>query len=95
VLRRNAHLVDCYELVTAAAGPAGLEAGRAARRLGLVVSAASVTAVPEALGAVGVSMRPFQDGRDFVDALAHAELVRPRRGRRARRARSRAAGDDS
>ena len=95
VLRRHAHLVDCYELVTAAAGPAGLEAGRAARRLGLVVSAASVTAVPEALGAVGVSMRPFQDGRDFVDALAHADLVRPRRGRRARRARSRAAGDDS
>ncbi|MCC6831788.1 MAG: glycosyltransferase [Thermoleophilia bacterium] len=95
VLRDLADMVDCFELVTAAAGPAGLEAGRAARRLGIVVSAASVTAVPDALGAVGVSMRPFQDGRDFVEALAEAELVRPRRGRRARRARARTVATDT
>ncbi|MFN8121709.1 MAG: glycosyltransferase [Thermoleophilia bacterium] len=95
LLRDRADLVDCFELVTAAAGPAGLEAGRAARRLGIVVTAASVTAVPDALGAVGVSMRPFQDGRDFVEALAEAELVRPRRGRRARRARARDVAHDT
>ncbi|MFN8110794.1 MAG: glycosyltransferase [Thermoleophilia bacterium] len=91
VLRRNAALIDAYELVTATAGPAAPDVGRAAQRLGVVVSAATVTGAPESLGMVGLSMRAFIDGPGLVAALADATVIRPRRGRRARRARARAA----
>ncbi len=86
LLRTHARLVDCIELANPAGGPTQRPVLRTARQLGLVISAGSAATGPEGLGAVGVEMRPFRDGRDFVDALAESELVRPRR-RRARRAR--------
>lgn len=86
VLRTHAAAVDCRELANPAGGPAQRALVRNARELGLVVSAGSGASGPEAVGTVGVAMRPFRDGRDFIDALADGELVRPRR-RRVRRTR--------
>jgi phosphatidyl-myo-inositol alpha-mannosyltransferase len=87
VLRTHAARVDCLELASPAGGPAQRPVLRAARELGLVISAGSGAAGPAGLGAVGVEMRPFGDGRDFIEALAESELIRPRR-RRARRTRA-------
>jgi phosphatidyl-myo-inositol alpha-mannosyltransferase len=86
VLREHATAVDCRELLTGAGGPAQRAVVRNARELGVVVSAGSGAGGPDLLGTVGIAMRPFRDGRDFIDALADGEPVRPRR-RRARRAR--------
>jgi hypothetical protein len=86
LLRTHSRLVDCIELANPAGGPAQRPVLRTARQFGLVISAGSGATGPEGLGAVGVEMRPFRDGRDFVDALAESELVRPRR-RRMRRTR--------
>jgi hypothetical protein len=87
LLRAHPDRVDCLELASPAGGPAQRPVLRAARQLGLVISAGSGADGPEGLGTVGVEMRPFEDGRDFVEALAESELIRPRR-RRARRARA-------
>ncbi len=87
VLRDHAGDIDCRELASAAGGPAQRPVVRTARALGIVVSAGSGTDTPDALGTVGVALRPFRDGRDFIDALADGELVRPRR-RRMRRTRA-------
>jgi len=83
-LRAVGDLIDVRELATGATGPAGVEAARHARRVGLVVSAGSGAAVPEDVGGVGMAMRPFAGARDLVDALADAEPILARRGRRAR-----------
>lgn len=89
-LRAVADRIDVRELATGATGPAGLEAARHARRQGLVVSAGSGAAAPEDVGGAGVAMRAFDGAADFLDALAEAEPVVPRRGRRTRaRARAR------
>jgi phosphatidylinositol alpha-mannosyltransferase len=87
LLRAQAARVDCVELANPAGGPAQRPVLRAARQLGLIISAGSGAGAAEGLGAVAVEMRPFGDGRDFLDALAESELVRPRR-RRARRSRA-------
>lgn len=87
VLRDHAAAVDCRELATPGGGPAQRAVVRNARELGIVVSAGSGASGIVNLGTVGVAMRPFRDGRDFIDALAEGELVRPRR-RRARRTRA-------
>ena len=86
LLHAHAARVDCIELANPAGGPAQRPVLRAARDLGLVISAGSGAASPTGLGAVAVEMRPFGDGRDFLEALAESELIRPRR-RRARRSR--------
>ena len=88
ILRDHAGDIDCRELASAAGGPAQRPVVRSARALGIVVSAGSGTDSPEALGTVGVALRPFRDGRDFIDALADGELVRPRRRRIAPRTRA-------
>jgi len=87
LLRAQAARVDCVELANPAGGPAQRPVLRAARQLGLIISAGSGAGAAEGLGAAAVEMRPFSDGRDFLDALAESELVRPRR-RRARRTRA-------
>lgn len=87
VVRDNAAVIDAHEVVVT---PDALDGAAAAQRLGMVITAASVTPTPEVLGAVGMVMRPFEDGRDFVAALADATLTRPRRARRTRRGRQRA-----
>jgi len=86
LLRAHARLVDCIELANPAGGPAQRPVLRTARQFGLIISAGSAAAEPEGLGAIAVEMRPFRDGRDFLDALAESELIRPRR-RRTRRPR--------
>jgi phosphatidylinositol alpha-mannosyltransferase len=87
LLRAQAALVDCVELANPAGGPSQRAVLRAARQLGLVISAGSGADGADGLGTVGVEMRPFGDGRDFIEALAESELIRPRR-RRARRTRA-------
>ena len=87
LLRAHAARVDCVELANPAGGPAQRPVLRAARQLGLVISAGSGAGSADSLGAVGVEMRPFGDGRDFLEALAESEMIRPRR-RRARRTRA-------
>lgn len=86
VLRRHARLIDCRELANPAGGPAQRTVLRTGRQLGLVISAGSGATTPEELGPIAVAMRPFRDGRDFVDSLAGSDLVHPRR-RRTRRTR--------
>ena len=65
LLRAHADRVDCVELANPAGGPAQRPVLRAARELGLIISAGSGAGGPEGLGTVGVEMRPFGDGRDF------------------------------
>jgi len=83
-LRSLADLVDVREMATGATGPAGVEAARHACRMGVLVSAGSGAAGPEGVGGAGMAMRPFAGARDFLEALAEAEPILARRGRRAR-----------
>lgn len=93
-LREMGGLIDCRELATGASGPAGLGAVRDAQRQGLVVSAGSAATTPQAVGGAGMTMRAFEGADDFLAALAEAEPIVPRRGRRAR-ARGRGRGPNT
>jgi phosphatidylinositol alpha-mannosyltransferase len=87
LLRTLAQKIDCRELASPAGGPGQRPALRAAQELGIVVSAGSGAGTPDIVGTIGMRLRPFRDGRDFLDAVADGELIRPRR-RRVRRTRS-------
>ena len=93
-LRDVDSLIDCRELATGAMGAPGIAAVRDARRLGLAATSGSGAHDVNAVGGAGMMMRGFTDGRDFVAALAEAEPVVPRRGRKAR-ARDRRRGRNS
>lgn len=93
-LRALGDLIDCRELATGAMGAPGIAAVRDARRLGVAATSGSGAPDVGAVGGAGMMMRGFTDGRDFVEALAEAEPVVPRRGRRAR-ARDRRRGRNS